>query len=104
MDGTTDVAVRAAEIARTSYGRLVALLASRTRDLALAEDVLADAFERALRSWPESGVPDNPEGWLLTSRLLDATWLVDLLDDEQEHQQVFADCVRLVANLVSDAG
>ncbi|MGH3332161.1 MAG: RNA polymerase sigma factor [Nocardioidaceae bacterium] len=75
MDGTTDVAVRAAEIARTGYGRLVALLAAGTRDLALAEDVLADAFERALRSWPASGVPDNPEGWLLTvarNRLRDA--------------------------------
>ena len=66
MKGTTDVAVRAAETARTSYGRLLALLAAGTRDLALAEDVLADAFERALRHWPESGVPDNPEGWLLT--------------------------------------
>jgi RNA polymerase sigma-70 factor (ECF subfamily) len=65
-DGTTDVAVRAADVARTSYGRLVALLAAGTRDLALAEDVLADAFERALRTWPSAGVPDNPEGWLLT--------------------------------------
>lgn len=66
MEGTTEAALRAAEIARTGYGRLVALLAAGTRDLALAEDVLADAFERALRTWPESGVPDNPEGWLLT--------------------------------------
>ena len=53
-------------VARQSYGRLVALLATPTRDLALAEDALADAFERALRDWPGSGVPDNPEGWLLT--------------------------------------
>jgi RNA polymerase sigma-70 factor (ECF subfamily) len=66
MDGSTDVQVRAAEIARTCYGRLVALLAARTRDLALAEDVLEDAFERALRTWPTAGVPDNPEAWLLT--------------------------------------
>jgi len=66
MDATTDVAARSAEAARTSYGRLVALLATDTRDLATAEDVLADAFERALRTWPTSGVPDNPEGWLLT--------------------------------------
>lgn len=66
MDGTTDVAERAAEAARTGYGRLVAPLSTGTRDLAMAEDVLADAFERALRTWPTSGVPDNPEGWLLT--------------------------------------
>jgi RNA polymerase sigma-70 factor (ECF subfamily) len=51
---------------RTSYGRLIALLATRTHDLALAEDCLADALERALRTWPVSGIPDNPEGWLLT--------------------------------------
>jgi predicted RNA polymerase sigma factor len=52
--------------ARASYGRLVALLASSTRDIALAEDALADAFERALRTWPRTGVPDNPPGWLMT--------------------------------------
>lgn len=52
--------------ARAGYGRLVALLAASTRDVALAEDVLADAFERALTTWPVSGIPDNPEGWLLT--------------------------------------
>jgi len=43
--------------ARESYGRLVALLASSTRDIALAEDALADAFERALRTWPTTGSP-----------------------------------------------
>lgn len=60
------VGARAAEVARASYGRLLALLAAPTRDIRLAEDVLADAFERALRTWPDSGIPDNPEGWLLT--------------------------------------
>lgn len=64
----TDVEARAAaeRAARDSYGRLVALLAASTRDLALAEDSLAEAFEQALRTWPVSGVPTNPEGWLLT--------------------------------------
>ena len=52
--------------ARDSYGRLVAVLAAGTRDLALAEDALADAFERALVRWPAEGVPANPEGWLIT--------------------------------------
>src|SRR5579863_2177869 len=56
----------AARAARESYGRLVALLAASTRDIALAEDALSDAFERALRTWPTNGVPDNPEGWLMT--------------------------------------
>ena len=56
----------AARAARESYGRLVALLAASTRDIALAEDALADAFERALRTWPANGVPENPQGWLMT--------------------------------------
>jgi predicted RNA polymerase sigma factor len=56
----------AERVARSSYGRLVALLTSYTRDIALAEDALADGFERALRTWPITGVPDNPEGWLMT--------------------------------------
>ena len=56
----------AARAARESYGRLVAFLASSTRDITLAEDALADAFESALRTWPTRGVPENPEGWLMT--------------------------------------
>jgi RNA polymerase sigma-70 factor (ECF subfamily) len=52
--------------ARTSYGRLVALLAAPTHDLELAQETLAEAFERALTTWPSTGVPDNPEAWLLS--------------------------------------
>jgi len=50
--------------ARASYGRLVAQLASRSGDLAAAEDALSDAFAAALSTWPTRGVPTNPEGWL----------------------------------------
>lgn len=61
--------------ARRSYGKLVAFLAARTRDVAGAEDALADAFATALADWPRRGVPDNPEAWLLTvarRRMVDA--------------------------------
>src|SRR5204863_146710 len=62
-----DDAQRAAErVARESYGRLIAYLAARTRDVAGAEDALAEAFATALRMWPRDGVPDNPDAWLLT--------------------------------------
>ncbi|MCL2394387.1 MAG: hypothetical protein FWC87_06820 [Acidimicrobiaceae bacterium] len=63
---TADAGRTAERVARGSYGRLVALLAASTRDIVLAEDALADAFERALRTWPSAGVPANPEGWLIT--------------------------------------
>lgn len=39
------------------YGPLPSLLASRSGDLAGAEDALAEAFESALRVWPEKGAP-----------------------------------------------
>ena len=70
-----DLAQRAVEsVARQSYGRLVALLSARTRDVAAAEDALADALMSALTTWPRDGVPQNPQGWLMTAarnRLLD---------------------------------
>jgi RNA polymerase sigma-70 factor (ECF subfamily) len=53
-------------IARRSYGKLVAYVAARTRDVAAAEDALADAFAAALEDWPRIGCPENPEAWLLT--------------------------------------
>jgi RNA polymerase sigma-70 factor (ECF subfamily) len=60
----SDAAAAAERVARESYGRLVARLAWQWRDLAAAEDALADAFAAALRHWPEQGVPDAPEAWL----------------------------------------
>jgi RNA polymerase sigma-70 factor (ECF subfamily) len=63
---TSHAAARADEVARASYGRLLAILAAVDGDIALAEDCLADAFAQALETWPDAGVPDKPEAWLLT--------------------------------------
>jgi len=57
----------AEKVARQSYGKLVAFLAARTRDLAAAEDALSEAFVAALADWPKKGCPANPEAWLLTA-------------------------------------
>lgn len=62
------------QAARESYGRLLAWLTSRCRDIAMAEDALGDALASALQRWPEEGVPSKPEAWLLTvarRRLID---------------------------------
>ncbi|MDP9037196.1 MAG: RNA polymerase subunit sigma-70, partial [Myxococcota bacterium] len=70
-----DDARRAAELAvRESYGRIMAFLSVRSRDVAVAEDALAEAFRNALETWPVAGVPREPEAWLLTAarrRLID---------------------------------
>ncbi|MBB2752215.1 UNVERIFIED_ORG: RNA polymerase sigma-70 factor (ECF subfamily) [Rhizobium aethiopicum] len=59
---------RAAEkVARQSYGKLIAFLAARSRDVPAAEDALSEALASALRVWPERGVPGNPEAWLLVA-------------------------------------
>ncbi len=64
MDGPAAAVER---VARQSYGKLVAMLTRRTRDIAAAEDALSGALVKALEDWPRSGVPANPEGWLVAA-------------------------------------
>lgn len=87
-------------VARRSYGKLVALLASRTRDVAAAEDALAEAFASALVDWPAHGVPRNPEAWLLTvarRKWIDA-------DRRRRTGEGAADHLALVADEMEAAG
>src|SRR2546426_6377877 len=65
-DGNVQSRNTADAVARRSYGKLVAFLAARTRDVAAAEDALSEAFAAALADWPLNGCPSNPEAWLLT--------------------------------------
>lgn len=59
---------RAAErVARSSYGRLVPILAARNRDIAAAEDAVSEALVAPIGTWPERGVPDNPDARLITA-------------------------------------
>ncbi len=62
----SEVASAVAAVTRDSHGRLLALLAAPTRDIASAEDALGDAVERALTRWAAGGIPANPEAWILT--------------------------------------
>lgn len=75
-------------VARRSYGKLVALLAVRSGDLAAAEDLLAEAFVTALSEWPRHGCPANPEGWLLT---VARRSLIDATRRARMHERVLAD-------------
>jgi RNA polymerase sigma-70 factor (ECF subfamily) len=71
---TTEAHRAAEQAARNSYGRLLAFLSARSRDLAAAEDALAEAFRAALETWPRTGAPEKPEAWLLVTarrRLID---------------------------------
>jgi RNA polymerase sigma factor (sigma-70 family) len=52
---------------RIESARLIAGLARMVRDVGLAEELAQDALVAALEKWPESGVPDNPGAWLMTT-------------------------------------
>ena len=75
-------------VARQSYGKLVAFLAARTRDVAAAEDALSEAFAAALADWPAQGVPHQPEAWLLT---VARRKVVDAARRRQTHSDAAAD-------------
>jgi RNA polymerase sigma-70 factor (ECF subfamily) len=68
VDSGTLAARTAVEAAaRECYGRLIAFLSARTRDVAAAEDALSEALLTALTAWPHVGIPKSPEAWLLTA-------------------------------------
>ena len=54
---------------RHEAGRMVAVLTRifGVNNLALAEDVVQDAFCRALEVWSFRGVPENPSAWLMAA-------------------------------------
>ena len=54
---------------RRESGRMIAVLTRvfGVHNLALAEDVVQDAFCHALEVWPFRGMPNNPPAWLMQS-------------------------------------
>ena len=65
---TTEATHRAIEaVWRIESAKLIAGLARMVRDVGLAEELAQDALVAALEHWPETGVPDNPGAWLMTT-------------------------------------
>ena len=52
---------------RIESARLIAALVRMVRDVGLAEDLAQDALVTALERWPQSGIPQNPGAWLMTT-------------------------------------
>ena len=103
MSGEDDQpAIKAAEaVARRSYGKLVAILAARTRDVAGAEDALSDAFASALADWPINGAPHSPEAWLLAvarRRMIDAIRRGRVSAAASEHLRLMAEELEATAS------
>ena len=62
----TDHTTAIESVFRDSYSLVLSSVARQVRDIDLAEEAIQDAFTEALRSWPETGVPANPGGWIAT--------------------------------------
>ena len=52
---------------RDEWGQVVAVLARAFGDLDLAEEATQEAFAIAADTWPTTGVPPNPGGWITTT-------------------------------------
>ncbi|MFD8390757.1 RNA polymerase sigma factor [Streptomyces sp. NPDC059680] len=88
MADTVDVEA----VFRAEYGRAVSVLVRFLGDIDLAEEAVQEAFTTALRTWPESGVPPSPAGWIITTARNRA---IDRLRRESSRDARHAEAVRL---------
>src|SRR3954469_8124164 len=114
---------------RHEAGRMTAALTRifGTHNLALAEDVVQDAFARALEVWKFAGPPPNPAAWLMTTarnraldvirrertartfapeltRLLESEWTASVVVDEAfSADVVLAEQLRLMFSCCAPA-
>src|SRR5215510_10133821 len=52
---------------RSESGRILATLVRLLGDLDLAEEAMHEAFAAALETWPQTGIPNNPRPWLIST-------------------------------------
>src|ERR1700757_2027597 len=84
-EATTQKAIEA--VWRIEAARLIGGLVRIVRDVDLAEDLAQEALVTALERWPESGIPDNPGAWLMTTaknRALDQLRRHRMLERKQD--------------------
>src|SRR5262245_29988456 len=81
--------------------RLIGALTRLVRDVGLAEDLAQDALLAALERWPETGVPDNPAGWLMAAAKHKA---IDRIRREKRFEQKHAEIERALESSRDSAG
>ena len=99
-EGGLEANATAEAVARRSYGKLIAFLSARTRDVAGAEDALSEAFAAALVDWPIAGAPRSPEAWLLAvarRKLIDADRRRRVGDAAGDHLRLLAEEIEAMA-------
>ncbi|MDW3688043.1 RNA polymerase sigma factor [Cupriavidus sp. CV2] len=98
---TTHRAIEA--VWRIESAKVIAHVARVVRDVGLAEELAQDALVAALERWTETGVPDNPGAWLMTTaknRALD--YLRQQALHARKHEQIGHDLEAMEAHVVPD--
>jgi RNA polymerase sigma-70 factor, ECF subfamily len=84
---------------REESGRAIATLIRHFGDIDLAEEAVQDAFLVATEKWPETGLPPNPGGWIVTTARNRA---IDKLRRESSREERHAHAVELQAQSEPD--
>lgn len=87
-----DARAALARLVREEGPRVVATLIRLIGDVQTAEDAVQEAAIRALRAWPDAGIPDNPRAWLTVAARRCA---LDIVRRESNRDQKEAEALRL---------
>jgi RNA polymerase sigma-70 factor (ECF subfamily) len=85
---------------RTESGRVLATLVRLLGNLDLAEESMHEAFAAALASWPETGIPDKPRPWLISTARFKA---IDAIRRRARFDGAQRDLVAHIESRVNDA-
>src|SRR5215813_11119221 len=84
---------------RSESGRVLATLVRLLGDLDLAEEAMHEAFAAALESWPQSGIPDKPRPWLISTARFKA---IDVIRRRARFDRAQRDLVAHMESRVND--
>lgn len=79
------------DLYREESRRVLATLIRLVGDFELAEEMMQEAFETALKKWPSDGVPSNPRSWLISTARFKAIDRIRRRDRFQELQATLVD-------------
>jgi len=85
---------------RSESGRVLATLVRLLGDLDLAEEAMHEAFAAALESWPQTGIPDKPRPWLISTARFKA---IDVMRRRARFDGAQRDLVAHMESRINDA-
>jgi RNA polymerase sigma-70 factor (ECF subfamily) len=85
---------------RSESGRVLATLVRLLGDLDLAEEAMHEAFAAALEFWPQTGIPDKPRPWLISTARFKA---IDVIRRRARFDGAQRDLVAHLESRVNDA-